>query len=146
MKITILEKQPGEEDEIIVKCDYIDENISKLLNQFKTGGKSKLNFYKDSKIVLLEQSDILYFESVDDNVFAYTKDDVFETKSKLYQLEEELPGNTFFRASKAVILNVDKIDSLSPAFGGRFEAVLENGYKVIISRNYVNTLKELLGL
>lgn len=146
MKITILEKQPGEEDEIIVKCDYIDENISRLLNQFKTGGKSKLNFYKDSKIVLLEQSDILYFESVDDNVFAYTKDDVFETKSKLYQLEEELPGNTFFRASKAVILNVDKIDSLSPAFGGRFEAVLENGYKVIISRNYVNTLKELLGL
>lgn len=146
MKITILEKQPGEEDEIIVKCDYIDENISRLLNQFKTGGKSKFNFYKDSKIVLLEQSDILYFESVDDNVFAYTKDDVFETKSKLYQLEEELPSNTFFRASKAVILNIDKIDSLSPAFGGRFEAVLENGYKVIISRNYVNTLKELLGL
>lgn len=146
MKITILEKQPGEEDEIIVKCDYLDENITRLLNQFKTGGKTKLNFYKDSKIVLLEQDEILYFESVDDKVFAYTKDDVFETKSKLYQLEEELPANTFFRANKAVIVNIDKIDSLSPAFGGRFEAVLENGYKVIISRNYVNTLKELLGL
>lgn len=146
MKITILEKQPGEEDEIIVKCDYLDENITRLLNQFKTGGKTKLNFYKDSKIVLLEQDEVLYFESVDDKVFAYTKDDVFETKSKLYQLEEELPANTFFRANKAVIVNIDKIDSLSPAFGGRFEAVLENGYKVIISRNYVNTLKELLGL
>lgn len=146
MKITILEKQPGEEDEIIVKCDYLDENITRLLNQFKTGGKTKLNFYKDSKIVLLEQDEILYFESVDDKVFAYTKDDVFETKSKLYQLEEELPANTFFRANKAVIVNIDKIGSLSPAFGGRFEAVLENGYKVIISRNYVNTLKELLGL
>lgn len=146
MKITILEKQSGEEDEIVVKCDYLDENITRLLNQFKTGGKTKLNFYKDSKIVLLEQDEILYFESVDDKVFAYTKDDVFETKSKLYQLEEELPANTFFRANKAVIVNIDKIDSLSPAFGGRFEAVLENGYKVIISRNYVNTLKELLGL
>lgn len=146
MKITILEKQPGEEDEIVVKCDYLDENITRLLNQFKTGGKTKLNFYKDSKIVLLEQDEILYFESVDDKVFAYTKDDVFETKSKLYQLEEELPANTFFRANKAVIVNIDKIGSLSPAFGGRFEAVLENGYKVIISRNYVNTLKELLGL
>lgn len=146
MKITILEKQPGEEDEIIVKCDYIDESITRLLNQFKTGSKTKMNFYKDSKIVLLEQNDILYFESVDDKVFAYTKDDVFETKSKLYMLEEELPANTFFRASKAVIVNIDKIDSLSPAFGGRFEAVLQNGYKVIISRNYLTTLKELLGL
>lgn len=146
MKITILEKQPGEEDEIIVKCDYLDENVTRLLNQLKTGSKTKMNFYKDSKIVLLDQNEILYFESVDDKVFAYTKDDVFETKSKLYMLEEELPASIFFRASKAVIVNIDKIDSLSPAFGGRFEAVLQNGYKVIISRNYLNTLKELLDL
>lgn len=146
MKITILEKQPGEEDEIIVKCDYLDENVTRLLNQLKTGSKTKMNFYKDSKIVLLDQNEILYFESVDDKVFAYTKEDVFETKSKLYMLEEELPASIFFRASKAVIVNIDKIDSLSPAFGGRFEAVLQNGYKVIISRNYLNTLKELLGL
>ena len=105
-----------------------------------------MSLYKDSKIVLLDQKEILYFESVDDKVFAYTKDEVYETKSKLYMLEEELPADVFFRASKAVIVNIDKIDSLSPAFGGRFEAVLENGYKVIISRNYVNTLKEMLGL
>ena len=45
-----------------------------------------------------------------------------------------------------LLVNLDKIDSLAPVFGGRFEAVLENGYKVMISRNYLNTLKELLGL
>ena len=145
MKITILEKQAGEEDEIIVKCDYLDESLTKLINQFKTG-KGKMNFYKDAKIVFVDPRDILYFESVDDNVFAYTKNEVYETKSRLYQLENELPSDSFFRASKAVIVNVDKIDSLQPVFGGRFEAVLQNGYKVVISRNYLNTLKELLGL
>lgn len=145
MKITILEKQPDEEDEIIVKCDYLDENITKLLNQLKTG-KSKLSFYRDSQIILLNPEEILYFESVDDKVFAYTKDDVYESRLKLYMLEEELPHNDFFRANKAVIVNLNKIQSLSPAFGGRFEAVLKNGYKVIISRNYVADLKKLLGL
>ena len=145
MKVTILEKQPGEEDEIIVKCDQLDEKLTRLINQFKTG-KGKMNFYKDSKIVLVEPSEVLYFESVDDKVFAYTKDSVYETKSKLYQLEEELPANSFFRASKAVIVNLDKIDSLAPVFGGRFEAILENGYKVVVSRNYLNSLKELLDL
>lgn len=145
MKITILEKAADEEDEIIIKCDYLDENLTRLINQFK-GGKGKMNFFKDSKIVLVDQSEILYFESVDDTVFAYTKDCVYETKSKLYQLEEELPSSTFFRANKAVIVNLDKIDSLLPIFGGRFEAVLQNGYKVVISRNYLSTLKELLGL
>lgn len=145
MKITILGKQPGEEDEIIVKCDYLSDSITKLLNQFKTG-KTKMNFYKDGKIVLTDPESILYFESVDDKVFAYTANDVFETKYKLYMLEQELPHDVFFRANKAVIVNLDKIDSLSPAFGGRFEAVLQNGYRVIISRNYVNSLKELLKL
>ena len=46
MKVTILEKQPGEEDEIIVKCDQLDEKLTRLINQFKTG-KGKMNFYKD---------------------------------------------------------------------------------------------------
>ncbi len=145
MKVTILEKKVDEEDELIVRCDYLDESLTKLINQFKTG-KGKMNFYKDSKIVFIEPEEVLYFESVDDKVFAYTKDSVYETKSKLYQLEAELPATIFFRANKAVIVNLDKIDSLAPAFGGRFEAVLENGYKVMISRNYLNTLKELLGL
>ena len=145
MKVTILEKKADEEDELIVKCDYLDESLTKLINQFKTG-KGKMNFYKDGKIVFVEPEEVLYFESVDDTVFAYTKDSVFETKSKLYQLEEELPASIFFRANKAVIVNLDKIDSLAPGFGGRFEAVLENGYKVVVSRNYLSTLKELLGL
>ena len=73
-------------------------------------------------------------------------EEVYESKFKLYELEQFLDAKTFFRANKAVIVNLNKIQSLSPAFGGRFEALLKNGYKVIISRNYVPKLKELLEL
>ncbi len=145
MKITILDKQQNEEDEIVVKCDFLDEGITRLLNQLKNGN-SKMNFYKDNQIRLVEKSEILYFESVDDKVFAYTQNDVLETRLKLYELEEILPAQTFLRANKAVIVNISKIESLSPAFSGRFEAVLKNGYKVIISRNYVPKLKEILDI
>ena len=65
---------------------------------------------------------------------------------KLYTLEELLTGTAFMRASMSTILNLDKVKSLSPAFGGRFEAVLDNGEKTIISRQYVPVLKERLGL
>ena len=145
MKITILDKQPDEEDEITVKCGTLDENIVKLLNSFKSG-KEKMAFYKDEKIILAEQEEVFYFESVEDRVFAYTKDCVYETKEKLYQLEQELSPHDFMRANKAVILNLNKVESLSPAFGGRFEAVLKNDCKIIISRMYVSRLKEMLGL
>ena len=149
MKITILAKAPGEEDEIIIKCDNPDQSVFGLVNKIQSQGQnqnSKMAFYKDGQICLVEQKEIFYFESVDDVVFAYTKDEVFETKSKLYQLEFELTVNIFFRANKAVIVNVDKIKKLSPAFSGRFEATLKNDFKVIISRNYVPKLKELLDL
>lgn len=58
----------------------------------------------------------------------------------------ELPGWMFVRVSKSVILNVNKIKSLAPAFGGRYEALLKNGEKIIISRQYVSSLKEVLGV
>ncbi|MBP5520318.1 MAG: LytTR family transcriptional regulator [Treponema sp.] len=145
IKITILEPAPDEDDEIIVKCRFLDSEMSLLLNQLKNGS-SKMNFYKQNKIVLVDKEDILFFESVDDKVFAYTLDDVYETKFKLYELEQILYPKSFFRANKAVIVNLNKIKSLSPAFRGRLEAVLKNDYKVIISRSQVPKLKELLGL
>ena len=71
---------------------------------------------------------------------------VYEVKEKLYELETILPVTSFIRSSKSNILNLDKIKSISPAFGGRFEAVLINEEKTIISRQYVPVLKERLGL
>mgnify|MGYP003293567764 CR=1 FL=1 len=145
MKITILDKEnPSEEDEIIVKCSSIDESIVRLLNALKHG-KDKISLYKDSTIVLQDYSDILYFESVDDRVFAYTENQVYESRQKLYQLEEELPSE-FLRANKAVIVNVNKIENLSPDFSGRIDASLSNGCQVIFSRMYVPVLKKYLGL
>lgn len=145
MKITVMDIEPGEEEEIIVKCHKLDESLVKMLNHFKQGG-IKLNVYRDGSIHRIEPEEVYYFESVDQRVFAYCKAEVYEIKSKLYELEEELPGQDFLRATKSTILNLNKVKSLTPAFGGRFEALLENGEKAIISRQYVGDLKEKLGL
>ncbi len=145
MKITILDKAEGEEDEIIVKCSALDPELVRLLNSFKTE-KNKMIFYKDEKIVLIESREIFYIESVDDRVFAYTRDGVFESREKLYQLEEVLPSRNFMRANKSTILNLNQVQSLAPAFGNRFEATLKNDCRIIISRMYVPKLKQCLGL
>ena len=145
MKVTIMDVSPGEEEEIIVKCERLEGDLLKMIQHLKQGN-SKLNVYKDGEIHLVEPEEIYYFESVDQKVFAYCKASVYEIKSKLYELEELLPSNDFLRAAKSTILNLNKIKSLTPAFGGRFEALLKNGEKVIISRQYVSDLKEKLGL
>lgn len=145
MKITILDMLQSEEEEIIIKCNQLDDRLMQMINQFKNRS-DKLNVYKDGNIHLLEPQEVYYFETVDQKVFAYSQNEVYEIRSRIYELEEMLAAEDFFRASKSVLLNLNVIKSLSPAFSGRFEAVLKNGEHVIISRQYVGTLKEKLGL
>lgn len=70
----------------------------------------------------------------------------YDVKERLYQLEEVIEELPFMRISKSMIVNIEKILHISPALGGRFEAVLENDEKVIISRLYVPILKNKLGV
>ncbi|TKI22519.1 LytTR family transcriptional regulator [Bacillus pumilus] len=90
--------------------------------------------------------EVLYIESVDKRSFLYTSDGVFLIKEKLFELEERLEAHDYLRVSKSMILNIDQIAAISPKTSGRFEASLMNGEKVMISRFYIQALKEKLGL
>lgn len=145
MKITILDVESQDEEEIIIKCHEMNDDIKNLISTIKNGNQ-KITGYADDGIHLLEPSDIYYFEALEQKVFAYCKSEIYEVRQRLYELESGLMVHSFIRTSKSIILNLDKIKSLSPAFGGRFEATLDNKEKVIISRQYVSVLKERLGV
>ena len=76
--------------------------------------------------------------------FLYTAKQVYETKQKLYELEELLKEKYFLRVSKSLLLNLMKIRSIKPALNGRFLAILQSGEEIIISRKYVPELKAAL--
>ncbi len=145
MKITIETPNPGEEDEIIVRCASLDEKLMHLIYALKSD-TDNLNGYMEDRITKLSVKDIFYFESVDNRVFAYTAGEFYEIHKKLYELEKEFEHTDLLRISKSVIINVSKIDYVKPIFNGRFEAKLKNGEKVIVSRQYVPDLKGKIGL
>lgn len=145
MKITIQDLPEGAEEEIIIRCRGMDEQLLKLIYALKSG-REKLAVSKEDKIFQIAPSSVYYFEAVDNRVFACLEKEVYETKLKLYELEDRFFGTDFFRASKSVILNLARVESLSPAFNGRFEATMKNGEKLIISRQYAPLLKKKLGL
>lgn len=145
MKITIIDCPEGEEDEIIIKCRQMDEQMLKMIRAVKAG-QERIIGIRDGKIMQIAPREIYYFEAVDNRVFLYLEKEVFETKYKLYELEERFRGTDFFRASKSTILNLSKVKSFAPVLGGRFEANMKNGEKLVVSRQYVPILKEKLGL
>lgn len=145
MKISIEEINLELEEEILIRCHEVDDEIYEVINKLKMENPTILGYYNEI-VHRIKLSDIYYFEAVDGKVFLYCKDNVFEVKQKLYELEELCKGRGCFRASKSTILNITKISSVHPSMSGRFEAVLENGERAVISRQYVPVLKSMLGL
>jgi DNA-binding LytR/AlgR family response regulator len=145
MKVSIEEISRERDEEIIIRCHEVNDDILKLLNKLKTE-KVVLLGYDEDNIHRLRMIDIYYFEAVDNKVFIYCKDKVYESKQKLYELEEICMGKKFFRASKSTIINLTKISFVRPSISGRFEAKLDNGETVAVSRQYVPTLRKMLGL
>lgn len=145
MKITIMDRADGEEDEIIIRCRQLDDRLLELIHALKTG-QDRITATRDGSIVQIATKEIFYFEAVDNRVFLYLEKEVYETKLKLYELEKRFIGTDFIRVSKSFIINLAQVKSLSPAFNGRFEACMKNGEKIMISRQYVPVLKEKLGL
>lgn len=145
MKITIQDIPEGEEDEIIIRCREIDERLMKMIYALKAG-RDKMTVSKEGKLFQIQPASVYYFEAVDNRTFAYLEKEVYETRLRLYELEERLAGTDFFRATKSTIINLARVESLSPAFSGRFEVCMKNGEKLIVSRQYVPLLKEKLGL
>jgi DNA-binding LytR/AlgR family response regulator len=145
MKVSIEEIEKEQEEEIIIKCHEVNDDIIKILNKLKTNNAILIGYDGDN-IHRIKCSDAYYFESVDNKVFIYCKDKVFESKQKLYELEELCQEKKFFRASKSIIMNAVKISYIKPTISGRFEAALDNGENIVVSRQYVPVLKKLLGL
>ena len=137
----ISENQP---EEIVVRCYQITDEIQNMISFIEND--KKIIGYKRGTAYPLKMTDIYYFEIVDQKAFIYCEKEIYESKMKLYEFEHETEGTSFFRASKALVINADKIDSIKPSLSGRFEVILTNKEKLIVSRQYVRVLKHMIGL
>ena len=101
-----------------------------------------LTGYKQTKeMESVRVEDILYFETVDGRVFAYTVDGVYEIKGRLYQVEEKVSRRNICRASKTMLVNVEHITSVRTALNGRLYAKMENGEEILITRRYAKEIE-----
>ncbi|MBS6601782.1 MAG: LytTR family DNA-binding domain-containing protein [Clostridium sp.] len=145
MKIHINENPLLSETEITINCQKTDESIVNIISLLKIFNK-KITGIKEGEMFILDVQKILYIDTVDKKTFFYTSKDIYETPLKLYELEEKLIESDFFRASKSTIINFKQIKSLRPEFGGKMLVTMNNDERLYVSRQYVHTIKEKLGL
>ena len=145
MKIAINIDENIKDTEISISCSRLTSEVEKMIATLRILNQQMMVTQKD-ETVILDVSKIVYIESVDRKTFVYTKDTVYESKLKLYEVEEELCESGFFRASKSCIVQLRYIKSLKADIDRRIRLTLESGEQIMVSRQYADELKKRLGL
>ena len=145
MKVTVEERPELDQIEVIVRCKRMDAKTARLIELLRLSD-ARLTGEKDGETCILDGAEVLYIDTVDRGTFLYTAAGVYETRLRLYELEEQLSGWDFVRVSKSVIVNFGQVRSLRPDFGGRMRLTMSNGEVVMANRQYVPAIKQKLGL
>ena len=140
MKIEVIIEKEQTEKLIKIYCSEVTQEVEKIISTLKNIDSSVIG-KKENENFVLKIEDIYYFEAVENKVFAYLEEDVYEVSYKIAELNDLLKESSFIQTARTVILNLDKIQKIKSMVNGRILAVLNNGEKMIITRVYANEFK-----
>lgn len=145
MKIHINEDPALRETEVTINCSRINSDIEAIISRLRVMDL-KLTGKKGNQTYILDAARVLYIDTVDKKTFFYTKQDIFETDLKLYELEEQLASLDFIRANKSCIINFNQINSIKTDIDGKLLITMSNNEKLFVSRQYAQAVKIKLGV
>lgn len=143
MKIAIDIKPEQKETEITISCGRLTPEIERIIATLRILNQ-QLMVTREDETYLLDVSKIIYIEAVERKTFVYTKDTYYESKLKLYEMEELLCESGFFRVSKSCLVHLRFIRSLKNDVDRKIRLTLESGEQIMVSRQYADEIKRKL--
>ncbi len=145
MKIE-LDIAPHHETVIVKVCaKEMDDEVMSLLQRLKEEPSHIVANAKE-KLIILQPKEVNFFYTENQKVWANTNKGAFEVRQKLYELEESLPKKLFVRISKGVIANTHAMREIEVSFNGSLVVTFKNNHQEVISRRYVNVVKQAIGI
>lgn len=145
MKIAINIDEKVQDTEILISCNRLTPEIEKILATLRILNQQMM-VTKQEETYILDVSKIIYIEAVERKTFVYTKDEYYESKLKLYEMEERLMQCGFFRVSKSCLVQLHNIKSIKNDIDRKLRLTLESGEQIMVSRQYADEIKKRLGL
>ena len=145
MKITININTEIQDTDIVIHCKQLSPEIEQILATLRILNQQVM-VIKDDETHILDVADIIYVEAVERKTFVYTKKEVYESKLKLYEMEEKLMQYGFFRVSKSCLVQLQYIKSLKNDVDRKIRLTLQSGEQLMVSRQYADEMKKRLGV
>lgn len=155
-------------DYILKPCrqDRLKKALEKIKTHFSAGqkqnglGKLEGSFLKKGLIqkiaarqknskekMVLDPAEIDFFHAESAEVFAHIKGQDFIVSLTLKELAEGLESRGFAQCHKAYIVNLSRVQKISPLFSGNYQIILKtsDAPKVPLSRRYAGHVRSQLG-
>ena len=87
-----------EDEGVILEYVKLTKDFAEIKEYVKHKGDTIMGYTQDNACVSIRIEDILYFETVDGNAFAYTADELYKLSGRLYQVEEDVKRSYICRA------------------------------------------------
>ena len=146
MKVHIEVDDSMSNDEVLIRCGRADEKIQKICQLILEhgGAEPNITFYKDNREYYFPLSNVLFFETEGEHIYAHTEDETYLIKFRLYELEDMLP-RSFVRVAKSTIVNAAKVYSITRNITSASLIQFAGSHKqVYASRYYYNDLQQRL--
>lgn len=134
------------EPKVIILTASVTEDVSSIVRRLSEDASQIISGYRDEKIEILEQADLIRIYANSGKVFAVTDKGTYLLRRRLYEIEERLPSHQFVRISNSEIIHLKKVKNFDLSFTGTICVKLSNGMTTYVSRRYVPKLKKILGI
>lgn len=144
LKIEVEINQNIEDTMVLIKAKETSMEVQELIQRIQNiNCDNKIVVSKNEKIYILNFEEIDSIYSNQGRVCINKNNEEYLTKSRLYELEEQL-SNNFIRISNSEIINFDKVENLDLSITGTIQLKLKSGYTTYVSRRNIKKIKEYL--
>ena len=143
MKIRFEEKQDIPENDpcVVIQAKQLSDQA-----QFSTVNQVVIPIKTDDHLIMVKIDDIILAEIDKNQLTIYTTDKTFTVRDTLTNFQHRINRRNFLQISRHAVMNIDHLESLSDSFSGNMMAKLTRGVKSSVSRKYVKSLMDYLGV
>ncbi|MGE0353186.1 MAG: LytR/AlgR family response regulator transcription factor [Gemmatimonadales bacterium] len=109
-------------------------------------GVTRLPVRTENGTTFVPADSIDWIEAARDHVRLHVGRETFEVRNTLTRVLEKLDPARFVRIHRSAVVNIDRITELQPYFHGEYIAILQNGRRLKVSRNWREELARALGV
>ncbi len=106
--------------------------------------ESHFNIKDRGEITRVDVSTIQWIDAAGDYMCLHTSDKTHILRETMKNMDKRLDPDVFKRIHRSTIVNIQMIEKLQPAAGGKYIITLTNGSELQASRNYRDAISQFL--